>query len=146
MSTLIHSSSGCFVISVCTGYHVNHYLIETLESMFYVKRESGGERGRDIQACDLVNLVECYKRLPLDISGTTDSIFPEINVLCYLVTVIAGWLSQYLCHYLCISLVKKNCDIFQKIPLVVEVSRFSYHKILSGEMYGIKRSSFFRNR
>ncbi|PIK52899.1 hypothetical protein BSL78_10193 [Apostichopus japonicus] len=37
----------------------------------YVKRESGGERGRDIQACDLVNLVECYKRLPLDISGLT---------------------------------------------------------------------------
>ncbi|XP_071826517.1 uncharacterized protein [Apostichopus japonicus] len=71
---LVRQSSnrgGCFVISVCTGYHVNHYLIETLESMFYVKRESGGERGRDIQACDLVNLVECYKRLPLDISGLT---------------------------------------------------------------------------
>lgn len=76
--------------------------------MFYVKRESGGERGRDIQACDLVNLVECYKRLPLDISGTTDSIFPEINVLCYLVTVIAGWLSQYLCHYFCISFGEKK--------------------------------------
>lgn len=71
---LVRQSSnrgGCFVISVCTGYQVNHYLIETLESMFYVKRESGGERGRDIQACDLVNLVECYKRLPLDISGLT---------------------------------------------------------------------------
>ncbi|XP_006813231.1 uncharacterized protein LOC100369652 [Saccoglossus kowalevskii] len=69
---LVRQSSnrgGRFVISVCTGEHVNHYLIETLESMFYVKRDSSQDRGQDIQARDLNHLLNCYTLNPLDSSG-----------------------------------------------------------------------------
>ncbi|XP_022099764.1 uncharacterized protein LOC110984176 isoform X2 [Acanthaster planci] len=69
---LVRQSSnrgGHFVISVCTGQTVNHYLVETLESMFYVRRDRCEERGRDIQARDLCSLVHCYRASPLDESG-----------------------------------------------------------------------------
>ncbi|XP_072020575.1 uncharacterized protein [Amphiura filiformis] len=71
---LVRQSSnrgGCFVISVSTGKHVNHYLIETVESMFYVRRDRSAERGRDIQARDLCSLIHCYRQAPLDESGLT---------------------------------------------------------------------------
>ncbi|XP_072173681.1 uncharacterized protein [Diadema setosum] len=71
-SFLVRQSSnrgGHFVISVCTRNHVNHYLIETIESMFYVRRDRSEDRGRDIQACDLRNLIQCYRTTPLDESG-----------------------------------------------------------------------------
>ena len=57
------------MISVSTGSHVNHYLIETVESMFYVRRDRSAERGRDIQARDLCSLIHCYRQAPLDESG-----------------------------------------------------------------------------
>ncbi|XP_033105769.1 uncharacterized protein LOC117108034 isoform X3 [Anneissia japonica] len=60
---------GKFVISVCAGSHVNHYLIDTLESMFYVRRDSRQDQGRDIQARDLWGLIECYKHTALDATG-----------------------------------------------------------------------------
>ncbi|XP_041458368.1 uncharacterized protein LOC121410387 isoform X1 [Lytechinus variegatus] len=69
---LVRQSSnrgGHFVISVCTRNHCNHYLIETIESMFYVRRDRSEDRGRDIQACDLRNLIQCYRTTPLDESG-----------------------------------------------------------------------------
>ncbi|XP_071788924.1 uncharacterized protein [Asterias amurensis] len=71
---LVRQSSnrgGHFVISVCTGITVNHYLVETLESMFYVRRDRSEERGRDIQARDLCSLVQCYQGSALDESGLT---------------------------------------------------------------------------
>lgn len=37
--------------------------------MFYVRRDRSEDRGRDIQACDLRNLIQCYKTTPLDESG-----------------------------------------------------------------------------
>lgn len=61
--------TGHFVISVVTRNHCNHYLIETIESMFYVRRDRSEDRGRDIQACDLRNLIQCYRTTPLDESG-----------------------------------------------------------------------------
>ncbi|XP_070535959.1 uncharacterized protein [Ptychodera flava] len=64
-----NNRGGRFVISVCTSEHVNHYLIETLESMFYVKRDSSQDRGQDIQARDLSHLLQCYTQNPLDSSG-----------------------------------------------------------------------------
>ncbi|XP_077993326.1 uncharacterized protein LOC144447277 isoform X2 [Glandiceps talaboti] len=64
-----NNRGGRFVISVCTSQHVNHYLIETLESMFYVKKDSSQDRGQDIQARDLSHLLNCYIQNPLDSSG-----------------------------------------------------------------------------